>query len=142
MNPSKPYRILPCFYVLGIAVFSRKIKNSFSLFTAYQILRSERENCLDFLSAILKCRIEKQNCTLRGLRKENRQRIWLILDSMLNYLWKNKLVHGYIVLEKNKDVVIAKYCVWPHLWPSTDSDYVETMLTRAPESTVSGHESP
>ena len=47
----------------------------FSLFTAYQILRSERENCLDFLSAILKCRIEKQNCTLRGLRKENRQRI-------------------------------------------------------------------
>ena len=46
-------------------------ENSFSLFTAYQILRSERKNCLDFLSAILKCRIEKQNCTLRGLRKEN-----------------------------------------------------------------------
>ena len=107
----------------------------FSLFIAYQNLRSERENCLDFLSAILKCRIEKQTCTLRCLWKENRQRIWLILDSMLNYLWKNKLVHGYIVL-KNKDVVSAKYCVWPHLWPSTDSDYVETVLTRALESTV------
>ena len=34
-------RIFLCFYVLGIAVFSRKIKNSFSLFTAYQILRGD-----------------------------------------------------------------------------------------------------
>ena len=50
----------------------------------------------------LKCRIEKQNCTLRCLWKENRQRIWLILDSMLNDLWKNKLVHGYTVLKKIK----------------------------------------
>ena len=27
---------------------------------------------------------------------------------------------------------------WPHLWPSTDSDYVETVLTRASESIVFG----
>ena len=27
---------------------------------------------------------------------------------------------------------------WPHLWPSTASDYVETVLTRASESTVFG----
>ena len=39
---------------------------------------------------------------------------------------------------KNKGVVIAKYCVWPHLWPSTGLDYLETVLTRAPESTVFG----
>ena len=39
---------------------------------------------------------------------------------------------------KNKGVVIAKYRVWPHLWPSTELDYLETMLTRAPESTVFG----
>jgi len=50
-------------------------QNFFSLFTAYQILRSERKNRSYFLSAILKCRIEKQNCTLRGLRKENQQSI-------------------------------------------------------------------
>ena len=27
---------------------------------------------------------------------------------------------------------------WPHLWPSTASDYVETVFARAPESTVFG----
>ncbi len=66
-----------------IAIFSIKkmwkttcfLHLPFSLFTAYQILRSERKNRSYFLSAILKCRIEKQNCTLRGLRKENRQSI-------------------------------------------------------------------
>ena len=31
---------------------------------------------------------------------------------------------------------------WPQLWPSTVSDYVETVLTRAFESIVFGHESP
>ena len=30
------------------------------------------------------------------------ERIWLIWDAMLNYLWENKLVHGYIVLKKIK----------------------------------------
>ena len=34
-------RILLCFYGLGIAGFLQKIKNSFSLFTAYQILRGD-----------------------------------------------------------------------------------------------------
>ena len=34
-------RIFLCFYVLGIAGFLRKVKNSFSLFTAYQILRGD-----------------------------------------------------------------------------------------------------
>ena len=72
-------------------------ENSFSLFTAYQILRSERKNCLDFLSAILKCRIEKQNCTLRGSRKENWQSIWLFWRVMLYYLHANEYVHGYVV---------------------------------------------
>ena len=33
-------RIFLCFYVLGIAAFLQKIKNSFSLFTAYQNLHS------------------------------------------------------------------------------------------------------
>ena len=31
---------------------------------------------------------------------------------------------------------------WPQLWPSTALDYVEIVLTRAPESIVFGHESP
>ena len=35
-------RIFPRFYVIRIAVFFAKNKNSFSLFTAYQILRGER----------------------------------------------------------------------------------------------------
>ena len=34
-------RIFLCFYVLGRADFLQKIKNSFSLFTAYQILRGD-----------------------------------------------------------------------------------------------------
>jgi len=34
-------RILPCFYGLGIAGFLQKNKKSFSLFTAYQILRGD-----------------------------------------------------------------------------------------------------
>ena len=34
-------RVLHRFYVLGIAGFLQKIKNSFSLFTAYQILRGD-----------------------------------------------------------------------------------------------------
>ena len=33
---------------------------------------------------------------------------------------------------------LAKLARWPHLWPSTDLDCVETVLTRAPESTVFG----
>ena len=102
--PSKSCSIRSClangffrFYVLEIAVFFAENKNSFSLFTAYQILRSERKNRSYFLSAILKCRIEKQNCTLRGLRKENRQNIWLFRKGMLYYLHTNEYVHGYIV---------------------------------------------
>ena len=42
-------RILPCFYGLGIAGFLQKIKNSFSLFTAYQILRGDRHGHLFLL---------------------------------------------------------------------------------------------
>ena len=42
-------RIFPRFYELGIAVFTRKIKNSFSLFTAYQILRGDRHGHLFFI---------------------------------------------------------------------------------------------
>ena len=34
--------------------------------------------------------------------------------------------------------VLDRIVAWPHLWPSTASDYVETVLTRASESTVFG----
>ena len=95
----------------------------FSLFTAYQILRSERENCLDFLSAILKCRIEKQNCTLKCLWEVNRQWIWLIWEAMLNHLWKNKLVHGYIVLKKIK-MWSAQNTAFDHIF-----DHLQTRTT-------------
>ena len=39
-------------------------------------------------------------------------------------------------------VLIPPKRAWPHLWPSTDSDYVETVRRGASESIVFGHESP
>jgi len=49
-------------------------------------------------------RLKKQSllCLLRIKFCVVKQRIWLIFQGILNYLWKNKLVHGYTVLKKMK----------------------------------------
>ena len=39
-------------------------------------------------------------------------------------------------------ILIPPKRAWPQFWPSTASDYVETVRTRAPESIVFGYESP
>ena len=102
----------------------------FSLFTAYQILRSERKNRSYFLSAILKCRIEKQNCTLKGLRKEARQSIWLFRKRMLYYLHTNEYVHGYVVFDflqpflmwRRNDHMFDHLRIWT-TWKQCEQEY-------------------
>ena len=58
-------RIFLCFYVLRIAGFLQKIKNSFSLFTAYQILMADeinRQPSLNVKTAVLLINIHTNTC--------------------------------------------------------------------------------
>ena len=111
----------------------------FSLFTAYQILRSERKNRSYFLSAILKCRIEKQNCTLRGLRKENWQSIWLFSQTYA-ILPAHEWIRTWVCRFRFFTTVFDVKTEQPHVWPFTDLDYVETVWRRVQESIGCGHE--
>ena len=117
----------------------------FSLFTACQILPSERKNRSYFLSTILKCRIEKQNCTLRGLRKENRQSIWLFWEGMLYYLHTNEYVHGYVVFNllqpflkwKRNDHMFDHLRIWT-TWKQWEQEYGKASVTDAKDLEMLG----
>ena len=73
---------------------------------------------------------------------------WLIFDSMLNLRQKKKsargepLVHWRLKFRYIDLLFLLGILSWPHLWPSTELDYVETMFTRASESTDFGLKSP
>ena len=58
-------RILHRFYMLRIAIFCKKIKNTFSLFTAYQILMADeinRQPSLNVKTAVLLINIHTNTC--------------------------------------------------------------------------------
>ena len=87
------------------------------------------------IAHIFKCRIEKQNCTLRGLRKENRQSIWLFLKVMLYYLHTNEYVHGYVVFNfsqpfltwKRNDHMFDHLRIWT-TWKQCEQEYRKALV--------------
>ena len=67
-----------------------------------------------------------------------------ILD-IFEVLWYNVLVNeinSWVTMDWFCGNDLWEVCSWPQFWPSTASDYVETVLTRAPESIVFGLKSP
>ena len=126
------------YFFYKIRRVERFFKSSFSLFTAYQILRSERNKLLVFF----KCNFKVQNCKIKlhfkmFVKKPAKNltnfRIYVILSS-------NEWIRTWVGRFRFFATVFGVKPERPHVWPFTELDYVETVWRRVQESIGCGHE--